>query len=472
MITNSPYENHNLTIRTSFDPFIDKITTKKVNDFNDIYCDKSVVIINKNGNIVSYFSTCGDVYRQMGSTIKPLAVYAPAIEKNIVNSYTILKDEKSNFLDYSPSNFNDKYYGDISVKNSLAISSNVCAVKLLNYLGVKNSVNYIKNLNIPITEQDNSLALALGATEKGAKLTQITNAYNVFLNEGYLPQVSCLNGTIKNGVQLPKNFSKTKPKVFNDDTITVMNDMLKNVVMQGTAKKLNFANIDIYAKTGTVGNKNGNTDAYCISYNADYVIGVWFGAKSNCILENTITGGGYTTTLACEIWKEIYKNKQAPPPIKNSENIVETYIEKDTYENNKEVVLSNENTFGRNNIKAIFTQKAYQSIKSKSKFIPRVDDYKISVNDYGINIELCLAQNSFALVYKVNKKTKSLLFDTADVGCSFTDINVKPQSVYQYIIIPYYKVNSEKIYGKEIKTKKIKTPSKMLGEKWWVDDFD
>ena len=120
----------------------------------------------------------------MGSTIKPLAVYAPAIENDMVNSYTILEDEKTNFNGYCPSNYADKYYGKISVKDALAVSSNVCAIKLLNYIGLEKPFEILTKMDIPLVESDKNLSLALGSTETGASLINITGAYTTFANGG------------------------------------------------------------------------------------------------------------------------------------------------------------------------------------------------------------------------------------------------------------------------------------------------
>ena len=86
--------------------------------------EKSAIIMDNKGHIKAYYSTCGDNLRQIGSTIKPLLVYAPAIQENIVHSITPILDEKTDFNGYSPTNYNDKYYGYVSVKDSLAKSMN------------------------------------------------------------------------------------------------------------------------------------------------------------------------------------------------------------------------------------------------------------------------------------------------------------------------------------------------------------
>ena len=107
----------------------------------DTKTDKSIVIIDKNGKIKSYSSTCGEILRQPGSTIKPLLVYSPAIELGLVDSCSYINDSPCKIKGYSPKNYNDVYNGEISIKNSLAKSSNFCAIKILDFLA-KRVVKY------------------------------------------------------------------------------------------------------------------------------------------------------------------------------------------------------------------------------------------------------------------------------------------------------------------------------------------
>ena len=111
-----------------------------------------------------------------------------------------IANEKTDFNGYSPSNFNDKYCGNISASESLAKSSNVCAVKILNYSGIDGAISVLNKLNIKTDESDKNLALALGATKYGATLSQITSAYNVFSNSGYYTAPSAIKE-----MQLNKN---------------------------------------------------------------------------------------------------------------------------------------------------------------------------------------------------------------------------------------------------------------------------
>ena len=198
IISTSPYSQTDITVNTTIDCKLQKFVEEKLNDYSFVNTEKSIVVMDSLGKILAYSSTVGDVNRQLGSIVKPILVYAPAINENVVSSYTIINDEKTNFNGYAPSNYADKYYGYISVKDSLAKSSNVCAVKILNSLGVDKALYYANKFGLNYSDGDNSLALALGACENGLGLTKITSTYNSFINGGnyYLP--TCINSITEN----------------------------------------------------------------------------------------------------------------------------------------------------------------------------------------------------------------------------------------------------------------------------------
>ena len=140
--------------------------------------------MDKNGRILAYSSNIGEVNRQLGSIIKPVLVYATAFDEDLITESTILNDEEINFNGYSPKNYGNKTYGNITVKEAISISSNICAVKVLNSTKIETAKNKVKNLPLNLTEKDNFLNIALGSTEKGATLKEITSCYLPFLNNG------------------------------------------------------------------------------------------------------------------------------------------------------------------------------------------------------------------------------------------------------------------------------------------------
>ena len=120
----------------------------------------SIVIDNETNGIIAI---CGEkdtltAKRQPGSAIKPILVYAPAIENKIISPSTIVIDEKINIAGYCPENADKKYHGAISAKTALKNSYNIPAVKLLSEVGIEDAQNFAKKLGISFSENDNNLA--------------------------------------------------------------------------------------------------------------------------------------------------------------------------------------------------------------------------------------------------------------------------------------------------------------------------
>ena len=469
-IKHNPYLSNNVNVYTNFckdkqNILKNTLLSTKTNT------DKSSIIIEKDGCISAYYSTCGNISRQMGSTLKPLLVYSPAIERNVVFSCSPILDEKINFNGYSPSNFNNKYYGYVSVKESLAKSLNSCAIKLLNYTGIEESKKYLNLTDINLTENDNNLSLALGCSEKGATLSELTSAYGVFINNGYYYKPFTIREiTIDDGECIYKH-RKREEKIFSEETISIVNDMLDYTVSNGTAKNLKECNIPLCAKTGTVGVNSGNTDAYCISYNSKQILGVWFGNKDYSLMQNSLTGGTIPTTLSNNIWSEIYSNEAPPESYIKSSNVLEKYIDKIDYVENNKITLANEITPNRYKFKSIFKQNNIPNTTSERFILPQIKNAEIFVENDKISISFCLAEYYNAKIFRKDKYSKKLLVDLQECKTNYLyiDDDILTNTEYQYSIIPYYKCDGKVYYGNEYLLKKIKTPAVYLDD-WWINN--
>ena len=466
IISKSPYDMKSLKIYTYCDSNLQANLEEKVNK-TKLDANVSGIIIGKNGHVNAYYSTCGDIPRQLGSIIKPLVAYAPAIELNLVHSATKIIDEKTDFNGYTPKNFNNTYHGDISVKDSLATSSNVCAVKLLNYVGVDKARQYLSKLNIPLSKTDNSLALGLGSVENGVKLTEISSAYSVFNNDGYYTSPKFIKKILDNNGKVIYQNNDKKEKVFDDATISILNDMMHNNVQNGTAKKLSFCSQTLYAKTGTVGNEHGNTDAYTISYNNNHILGVWVGNKDKNYLDNTITGGNTPAQISNQIWCDFPITESDVHKIKISENVKEVYIDKITYDESGKIVLADEVCPNRYKIKTLIKNNSLFLAKSKRFSSPTIDKPEISINNNHILIRLCLTEYYNAIIFREENGKKIKIYDTKNNNKEmFIDTNIKENKTYTYSVIPYYTADNKVFYGKEIVLKKIKSPTNIAGD-WW-----
>ncbi len=129
-----------------------------------------------------------DIKRQPGSAIKPIAVYAPALEKgytpaSVVDDVPVVFGSGSNA--YRPENYDGKYRGVITMREAIEYSVNVPAVKFLNLIGVNEGFTFAKKLGLPLDDKnDKNLSLALGGLTHGVSPLNLAAAYSAFDNQG------------------------------------------------------------------------------------------------------------------------------------------------------------------------------------------------------------------------------------------------------------------------------------------------
>ena len=270
-----------------------------------------IISNNKTAEILVDASNCpfslASYRRQPGSTIKPFLSYVPAFEQKKVYSCTPILDEKSTFNDWTPNNFNDRYFGWVSVKDSLVNSLNVPAVKLLDLVGVENAKFIAEKFGFSFNPSDNSLALALGGMTNGVTLYELNNAYLSLANNGFSTKGRYVKAIYDNNKAIYVNNLTHSTRAVREETAYLITDCLLECAQNGTAKQIKFAGKNIAAKTGTVGNKEGNLDAYCIAYSPNFTVSVHVSAMDG-VMENSISGGNLPTLLARKIFEKLNDN--------------------------------------------------------------------------------------------------------------------------------------------------------------------
>lgn len=355
--TENEIKNSNIEIFTNYDLNLKHILDKNIiNKFSELknYNVATFLINNKNGLIEMTYGNTKTLNskKQPGSTIKPILVYAPALEKNIVSPATKILDESINISGYSPENADHKYHGFVSVRECVKNSYNVPAVKLLNEIGIKEACSYAENMNISFTKDDNNLAIALGGFTEGITLKQLADSYSTFANLGSFNESSYISKiTNKNKILYSKELNSKQ--IFSDSTAYLLTDMLIETSKSGTAKKLKDMPFEVASKTGTVGkvNSNKNTDAFCVSYTSNHTIVSYIGNES---LNQEINGASYPTLINKEILLTLYKN-QMPENFKKPASVKNINLDTSEYTNNKIIENNNldnsfEEIFSKNNL--------------------------------------------------------------------------------------------------------------------------
>lgn len=243
--------------------------------------------------------------RQPGSSFKPF-VYMAAIEQG-ADEYTPVLDAPIKIGKYSPQNFGNKYYGDITLIDALTLSLNTVSVRIAQAVGVDNVINVARRAGITADLEPN-LSLALGSSE--VPMIEMAQAYATFNNGGYAVQAHGIN-KIKTatGKVLFEYKAEPSPRVFRDTDIQVLTNMMISVVQNGTGQGAK-APFFVAGKTGT---SQDHRDAWFDGFSRDYVAVVWFGNDDNSSMRSGMTGGA----VPARAWRAIItaaKNDPSPAP--------------------------------------------------------------------------------------------------------------------------------------------------------------
>nr|WP_144924226.1 penicillin-binding protein 1A [Paenibacillus bovis] len=218
---------------------------------------------------------------QPGSVMKPLAVYTPALEAGY-DPYSLLKDEKTSFDGYTPSNYNHRYLGEVPMYQAVEDSLNVPAVWLLNEIGLNTGVDAVKRFGLPVQDDDKYLSLALGGTKTGYSPKQLAEAYSAFANGGERVQSHLITKIVGPTGKVIVEAKPKKTKVIKEETANKMTSMLLNVVESGTGSKAKINGHTIAGKTGSTqlpfkDITNGTKDQWFVGYTPNIVGAIWLG---------------------------------------------------------------------------------------------------------------------------------------------------------------------------------------------------
>lgn len=270
-----------------------------------------------------------DSHRQPGSTMKPLGVYAPALENGTITPYTYEIDSPiDNYYGAGkpgPAEWYGYYAGSMTVAKAIERSANTIPCKILQRLGIDTSYNFLTQslgLKSLVEEDKNIAALALGGTHKGGiTTTESAAAYAIFGNNGkYFEPTTYYKIERVNG-ELILGADTIGKQVIKPATATIMNEMLQAVVhgSSGTGTKIrSYSKMRAYAKTGTSSDCN---DLWMVAGTPYYVGAVWYGFD----LQEEV----YNTSAAANVWlavmKEVHKDLEVKEFVLNEEFETQKY---------------------------------------------------------------------------------------------------------------------------------------------------
>ncbi|CAN5407252.1 penicillin-binding protein 1A [soil metagenome] len=234
--------------------------------------------------------------RQPGSSFKPF-VYLTAIEAGLTPE-TIRTDGPLDVKGWKPENYTHEYFGAVTLKQALAMSLNTVAVRLGLEVGAASVVRTAHRMGIASKLEANA-SIALGTSE--VSLTELVGAYAPFSNGGLgvSPHVVERIRTVDGNKVIYRRPAETASAVIDARSVAMMNTMMQETLISGSAKKAELPGWGAAGKTGT---SQDFRDAWFIGYTSHLVTGVWLGNDDNSPTKKA-TGGG----LPVEIWSRFMK---------------------------------------------------------------------------------------------------------------------------------------------------------------------
>lgn len=250
------------------------------------------------------FNRATQARRQPGSSIKPLAVYAPGLNDGIITPATVFDDVPITIGTWSPRNwYKDGFWGLSTVRRAIENSMNIVAVKVWLKVGVNRSYEFLQDLGVStLTPEDKRpAALALGGLTEGVSPLEMAAAYGAIANGGiYIKPITYTRVEDRNGKVLLENKIEAR-SVMSEQAAYLLTDMLKDVVRSGTGKSARLSNMPVAGKTGTTSN---NVDRWFVGYTPYYVGATWFGYDK----QRTIPGN---INYSAVIWQEVMEKVHA-----------------------------------------------------------------------------------------------------------------------------------------------------------------
>ncbi|NDI34514.1 transglycosylase domain-containing protein [Chengkuizengella sediminis] len=373
--------------------------------------------------------------RQPGSSFKPIAVYAPALETGSWQPYSYLKDEPIKFGNYAPKNYYNEYLGQVTMVKAIEDSINIPAVWLLNEIGIQTGIDFINNVGIELDENDRNLSIALGGLTTGVTPLDMAEAYSSFANNGTWIEATSIRKVIND---LGETVYLTEPEtkeVMSKQTAYYMTKMMERVVQKGTGTK---AQLDrsVAGKTGStqiglseVTDRNATRDLWFVGYTPEWTAAVWMGFDKTDAQHYLKVTSSYPAQLFSQVMSQALVNVP-------------------------------QSSFVR-------PEGVDELIEPPSA----VNDLNASYDERNSVVELTWSptkgNHNLYLVYKKEKKDKNyeLVFTTPDPY--IIDITIQEKKEYEYYIITYN--SAYELYSRKSNTVKVEIPKNR--NRFFFDDL-
>lgn len=257
-----------------------------------------------------------EMNRSVGSAIKPLSVYGPAIDYLNYSTYQQVVDEPYTFKAGGQLyNYDRSYRGQMSLREALIDSRNVPAAKILQEVGYPDTTEFLANLGIDVTKWNGETKGLVESNAIGGEITpiQLSAAYAAFSNGGdYTDPYTVSSVVLQNGQEI--DLTPDTSKAMKDSTAYMITDILKDTVNSGTNKDLvTISGLPQAGKTGTTNYTDeekakydipsgGVPDSWFSGYTTNYSISVWVG------YDDKYTDGHWLSPSSQQLPRKIYRS--------------------------------------------------------------------------------------------------------------------------------------------------------------------
>ena len=418
--------------------------------------------------------------RQPGSALKPLAVYAPAVEYAGWTAASVILDEPTAFGSYKPRNAGNAYYGHVTLRAALKNSLNIPAVKVIEAIGVGTARRYLNAVGIELDDRDWNLSLALGSMTYGASPVQMAAAYSPFANGGtfYAPYF-IERITDRNGVVVYQHQDQGN-RVLTPQNAYLLTDLMQTVIATGTGTRLNSAGVQVAGKTGTVNMVGGgNRDAWMSAYTADLSVCVWMGydePDDAHRLSNSVSGGTNPASLARNFLKAYYAGR-SKPTFKKPGGFVTVTLDKKAIVQRGEAMLATSLTPDAYKLKEIFIEGTQPTKKSDVWQAPASARSFYVTHDGDGQPQLVITASD-AAVYRIQRDAAGESFILTELRAEagqtlyYTDERARSGVTYTYRVIPVHAElldNGILLEGKQsVQVARVEKPSSFSN---WLQGF-
>ena len=245
--------------------------------------------------------------RQCGSAIKPISVYAPALDDGTINGASSIDDYPVMVLNNTayPKNANGRYMGLTPLHTAIARSTNTCAVRVVQEYGTGRSYDFMTNRLgfTTLTYQDSQQVgnMGLGGLDRGVTTEEMAAAFGAFANEGvYTAPRTYTRVEDPDGNVILENEAKSSV-AMKDTTAALMNSLLQEVVSAGTGYEGRISGMHVAGKTGTT---NNDQDRYFVGYTPYYSCAVWVGYAHN---QRIVASGNPAASMWQKVMSRIHE---------------------------------------------------------------------------------------------------------------------------------------------------------------------